>query len=74
MGCEGVAWIQLDLEGVHWQACVNTVMKFRVPLKREISSPVKELSSAVGSQSTIIFNSLHAITKWNSFCASTFTW
>jgi len=29
--CEGVDWMQLGQDRVHWPAVVNTVMNFRVP-------------------------------------------
>jgi hypothetical protein len=32
-GYEGVDWIHLDQEGVHWWAVVNTVMNLWVPWK-----------------------------------------
>jgi hypothetical protein len=30
-GIDGANWIQLAQDGVHWRACVNTVMNLRVP-------------------------------------------
>jgi hypothetical protein len=31
IGIYGANWIQLAQDWVHWPACVNTVMNFRVP-------------------------------------------
>jgi hypothetical protein len=31
IGIDRANWIQLGEDGVQWQACVNTVMNFRVP-------------------------------------------
>jgi transposase len=31
MGIDGANWIQLAEDMVQWRACVNTVMKLRVP-------------------------------------------
>jgi len=30
-GCEGVTWIQLAQDRVHWRALVNTALNLRVP-------------------------------------------
>jgi len=30
IGCEDVKWIQLNQDGIHWRALVNTVMKLQV--------------------------------------------
>jgi transposase len=31
IGTDGASWIQLAQDRVQWRACVNTVMKLRVP-------------------------------------------
>jgi hypothetical protein len=31
IGWDGINWIDLDQDGDHWRALVNTVMKLRVP-------------------------------------------